>query len=96
MIEAIVAQRLAKQSTIDNEMKRSLRQPLVLGDVTVSFSEIDPHGYHVSGIDKNGAHREIEVIDGSPKIETIEGIDLATVYKSRGGGYYAKQESEEI
>lgn len=96
MIEAIVAQRLIKQSIIDNEMKRSLRQPLVLGDVTVSFSEIDPHGYHVSGIDKNGVHREIEVIDGSPKIETIEGIDLATVYKSRGGGYYAEQKSEEI
>lgn len=96
MIEAIVAQRLAKQSAIDNEMKKSLRQPLVLGDVTVSFSEIDPHGYHVSGIDKNGVHREVEVIDGSPKIETIEGIDLATIYKSRGGGYYAKQQLEEI
>lgn len=96
MIEIIVAQSLAKLSTIDDEMKRSLRELLVLGDARVSFSKIDPHGYHVSGIDENGKHRDIEVIDGSPKIETIDGIDVATVYKSRGGGYYAKQEAEEI
>lgn len=96
MIESIVAQRLIKQSTIDDKTKRSLRQPLVLGDVTVSFSEIDPHGYHATGIDKNGAHREIEVIDGSPKIETIEGVDIATVYKSCSGGYYATQKVEEL
>lgn len=96
MIEMIAAQMMARQSAIDDEMRRALRQPLVLGDVAVSFSEIDPHGYHVSGIDENGKHRDIEVIDGSPKIETIDGIDVATVYKSRGGGYYAKQEAEEI
>lgn len=96
MIEIIVAQSLAKLSTTDDEMKILSRQPLVLGDVRTSFSKINPYGYYVSGIDKNGKDRKIELIDGAPKIETIEGIDIATVYKSRDGGYYAKQKAEEL